>query len=121
MKLADILQTSGDAKGAADAMDRAMFVNPFDPDAHKRLAELARTAGDKALAVRERAAIVALAPADKADAYYQLALAQHEANDDAGARKSVLRSLEEAPNYEKAQTLLLTLYDARTKPPEKMP
>ena len=121
MKLADILQTSGDAKGAADALDRAMFVNPFDPDTHKRLADLARTAGDKQLAVRERAAIVALAPADKADAYYQLALAQHEANDDAGARKSILRSLEEAPNYEKAQTLLLTLYDARTKPPEKMP
>jgi hypothetical protein len=26
-----------------------------------------------------------------------------------------LRALEEAPNYEKAQTLLLTLYDARTQ------
>ena len=63
--------------------------------------------------VRERAAIVALEPVDKADAYYQLALAQHEAGDDAHARTSVLRSLEEAPNYEKAQTLLLTLYDAR--------
>jgi tetratricopeptide (TPR) repeat protein len=123
MKLADILQQSGDAKGAADALDRAMFVNPFDPDTHRRLADLARTAGDKQLAVRERAAIVALGPADKADAYYQLALAQHEANDDAAARKSVLRSLEEAPNYEKAQTLLLTLYEARTgKPePEKKP
>ena len=78
-------------------------------------------AGDKQLAVRERSAIVALAPADRADAYYQLALAQHEASDDAAARKSVLRSLEEAPNYEKAQTLLLTLYDARTKSPEKNP
>ena len=28
----------------------------------------------------------------------------------------MLRSLEEAPNYEKAQTLLLTLYDARVRP-----
>jgi len=122
IKLADILQASGDAKGAVDALDRAMFVNPFDPDSHRRLADLARTAGDKQLAVRERQAIVALAPADKADAYYQLALAQHEANDDASARKSVLRSLEEAPNYEKAQTLLLALYDARNgKPQEKTP
>jgi tetratricopeptide (TPR) repeat protein len=119
MKLADLLQASGDAKGAADALDRAMFINPFDPDTHKRLADLARSAGDKALAVRERAAIVALAPADKADAYYQLALAQHEASDDAAARKSVLRSLEEAPNYEKAQTLLLALYDARTGKPQQ--
>jgi len=122
IKLADILQASGDAKGAVDALDRAMFVNPFDPDSHRRLADLARTAGDKQLAVRERQAIVALAPADKADAYYQLALAQHEAYDDASARKSVLRSLEEAPNYEKAQTLLLALYDARNgKPQEKTP
>jgi len=118
LKLADILQAASDWKGAADALDRAMFVNPFDPTAHQRLAGLAAQAGDKQLAVRERAAIVALAPADKADAYYQLALAQHEANDDVAARKSVLRSLEEAPNYEKAQTLLLTLYEARTGKPQ---
>ena len=58
---------------------------------------------------------VALGPVDKADALYQLALAQHEAGEDAQARKSILRALEEAPNYEKAQTLLLTIYDARTK------
>ena len=44
---------------------------------------------------------------------YQLALAQHEAGDVCSARTSVLRALEEAPNFEKAQTLLLTLYDAR--------
>jgi Tfp pilus assembly protein PilF len=89
---------------------------------HKRLADLAHAAGDKQRVVRERSAIVALGPADKAEAYYQLALAQHEAGDDKQARKSVLRSLEEAPNFERAQTLLLTIYDARTgQPPEKKP
>ena len=41
--------------------------------------------------MRERAAIVALGPVDKADALYQLAMAQHEAGDDVHARKSVLR------------------------------
>jgi Tfp pilus assembly protein PilF len=92
-----------------------MFINPFDAATHQRLAELARTAGDKQLAVRERAAIVALGPVDKADALYQLARAQHDAGDDVHARTSVLRALEEAPNYEKAQTLLLTLYEARVK------
>jgi len=122
LRLADLLQSLGDAKGAADALDRAMFINPFDLDMHKRLADLARTAGDKQKVVRERSAIVALGPADKADAYYQLALAQHEAGDDVHARKSVLRSLEEAPNFERAQTLLLTIYDARAgQPPEKTP
>ncbi|HTE45732.1 MAG TPA: tetratricopeptide repeat protein [Gemmatimonadaceae bacterium] len=114
--LADVLQKLGDSHGAADALDRAMFVNPFDLTLHVRLAELSKAAGDKQRTVRERAAIVALGPVDKADALYQLALAQHDVGDDVHARTSVLRALEEAPNYERAQTLLLTLYDARVRP-----
>ncbi len=115
-KLADLLQARGDAKGAAEALDRAMFVNPFDLASHRRLADLYTQAGNKQLAIRERAAIVALGPVDRADALYQLALAQHVAGDDTHARTSLLRALEEAPNYEKAQTLLLEIYDARHPP-----
>jgi tetratricopeptide (TPR) repeat protein len=111
--LADLLESLGDPRGAADALDRAMFINPFDLAMHERLAGLARAAGDRSKVVRERAAIVALGPVDRADALYELALAQHEAGDDVHARTSVLRALEEAPNFERAQTLLLTLYDAR--------
>ena len=114
-KLASLLEQLGDARGAADALDRAMFVNPFDVGMHQKLAELSRAAGDKERTVRERAAIVALGPVDKASAEYDLAVAQHEAGDDVHARTSVLRALEEAPNFEKAQTLLLTLYDLRMK------
>lgn len=113
VQLSTVLDSLGDTRGAADALDRAMFVNPFDLALHRRLADLARKSGDRAVAVRERTAIVALAPVDRSEALYQLALAQHEAGDDKSARTSVLRSLEEAPNYEPAQTLLLTLYDAR--------
>jgi tetratricopeptide (TPR) repeat protein len=116
IQLADVSEGLGDSRGAADALDRAMFLTPFDMAMHRRLAGLARAAGDKATVVRERAAIVALGPVDKADALYELALAQHEAGDDVRARKSLLRALEEAPNYERAQTLLLTLYDARVRP-----
>jgi tetratricopeptide (TPR) repeat protein len=112
--LADLLESLGDAAGAADALDRAMFINPFDMATHQRLAELSQKAGDLHKVVREREAIVALGPVDKADAEYQLAVAQHAMGDDVHARTSVLRALEEAPNYEKAQTLLLMLYDART-------
>jgi tetratricopeptide (TPR) repeat protein len=113
LKLADVQQKLGNSAAAADALDRLLYVNPFDIALHQRLADLAKAAGDKQRNVRERMAIVALAPVDRAEAYYQLALAQHEAGDDAHARKSILRSLEDAPNFEKAQTLLLTLYDAR--------
>jgi Tfp pilus assembly protein PilF len=52
---------------------------------------------------------------DKVDALYQLALAHHEAGDDARARTSVGRALEDAPNYVPAQTLLLTLHEARIR------
>jgi len=115
IRLSLVLEQLGDAKGATEALDRAMFVNPFDPDLHRKLAALAQASGDKERTVRERAALVALGPVDRADALYQLALAQHDAGDDAQARKTVLRALEEAPNFEKAQTLLLTLYEARSQ------
>ncbi|HVX38620.1 MAG TPA: tetratricopeptide repeat protein, partial [Gemmatimonadaceae bacterium] len=115
MKLADLRLQLGDTAAAANAMDRAIFINPFDIAMHQRLAELSRAAGETQRAVRERQAVVALGPVDRADALYQLAQAEHEAGDDTSARTTVLRSLEVAPNYEKAQTLLLTLYDARVK------
>jgi Tfp pilus assembly protein PilF len=58
---------------------------------------------------------------DRAEALYQLALAYHEAGDSVGARREVLHALEEAPNFEKAQTLLLSLRrapaPATTRPP----
>lgn len=113
IELADVQEKLGNAKAASDALDRVLYINPFDMAMHQRLAELSHAAGDKQRTIRERMAIVALGPVDKSEALYQLALAQHEAGDDAGARKSVIRSLEDAPNFEKAQTLLLTLVDAR--------
>jgi Tfp pilus assembly protein PilF len=55
----------------------------------------------------------ALAPADRADAYYQLALAWFEAGDLDQARRSVLRALEVAPSFEPAQQLLLRIRERR--------
>jgi cellulose synthase operon protein C len=116
LALASVLDSLGDVRGAAGALDRAMFINPFDMAMHQRLALLAERAGDKPMVVRERLAVVALSPVDRADAFYRLAVAQHAVGDDVHARTSILRALEDAPNYEPAQTLLLTLYDARVRP-----
>ena len=121
VELADLLIATGDKAGAAAALERAMFINPYDRTQHERLAELYKGVGDRAKVVRERKAIVALAPVDKATALYQLALAQHEAGDAAGARKSVLRALEDAPNFADAQRLLLTLYEARQSSGSRKP
>jgi tetratricopeptide (TPR) repeat protein len=112
--LADALQKLGDTKGAAAALSAALYVNPFELPVHQRLAELAKASGDLRLAVRERRAIVALAPVDRPEALYQLAVAYREAGDSASARRTILRALEDAPNFEKAQNLLLVIHDERT-------
>lgn len=110
--LVDLWLEAGDTTRAADALENAMFMNPFDIPQHERLAELSAR-GNKARVIRERAAVVALNPVDKAEAQYRLALAYRDAGDNVNAKRSVLHALEEAPHFERAQELLLTLVEAR--------
>lgn len=112
IELANVLEQLGDSAGAAAALDRAMYISPYDPAQHVRLATLFARTGNKRGAVRERQAVVALNPVDRAEALYQLALAYYEAGDGQAARREVLRALEDAPNFEKAQELLLRLQRA---------
>jgi tetratricopeptide (TPR) repeat protein len=109
LDLADVYQALGDEAGAAAMLDRTMYIYPYDIGTHVRLATLYSSIGDRKRAVRERRAVIALNPVDLPEAIYQLAVALREAGDVAGARREVLRALEEAPNFEKAQTLLLAL------------
>ena len=97
----------------ADVLERSLYINPFEVETHVRLARLHGTLGHLGTVVRERRAIVALSPVDIADAWYELAAAQFIAGDLVGAKASVLRALEEAPSFAKAQDLLLTLVDGR--------
>jgi cellulose synthase operon protein C len=113
LELARLRTLAHDAAGAADALDRALYIDPYDIAVHQTLADLYQGLGDKTKTVRERRAVVALVPADKSEAYYQLALAYHDANDDVNAKTALLRSLEEAPNYVKAQELLLLILDGK--------
>jgi tetratricopeptide (TPR) repeat protein len=107
--LAGLLEELGELPGAAAALDRAVWINPFDAALHERLAVLAAKIPDRRITVRERRALVALDPVDRVEALYQLALAYFDAGDAAAARREVLRALELAPNFEKAQDLLLKL------------
>jgi tetratricopeptide (TPR) repeat protein len=109
IELAALLEQRRDTAGAAKALERAVYISPSDANVHARLAAMYATLGNKAGAVRERRAVVALDPVDRAEALYQLARAYHAAGDMASARREVLRALEEAPSFEKAQQLLLEL------------
>lgn len=106
---ADILAELGRPEESARALDKAVLIWPYEIDLHQRLADLHAELGNHGAAVRERGAVVALEPVDRAEAYYRLAVAQRDAGDVQGARRSVMGALEIAPNYEAALEFLLEL------------
>jgi len=106
---AELFEQLGRFEESASALNKAVLVWPFEMELHQRLADLNARVGDQEGAVRERAAVVALGPPDRAEAIYLLAVAQRDAGDATGARRSVLRALEVAPNYQQALELLLEL------------
>jgi tetratricopeptide (TPR) repeat protein len=105
MAAAAALLELNDRAGALAALERAVWINPFDQEAHTKLAELAAQIPERRIAVRERRALLALDPTDRVEALYQLALAYADAGD--------MRALEQAPNYSKAQDLLLRIRSSR--------
>ncbi|MBX7187386.1 MAG: tetratricopeptide repeat protein [Vicinamibacteria bacterium] len=109
-QLASLLESAGELQAAFDVLESLVFIYPFDPALHERRAALASRLRKPREVVEARRAIVALDPVDKAEAYYQLALAEIDAGDRAAARRSVLRSLEVAPRFERAQELLLRIH-----------
>ena len=113
--LADLLDELGDHSAAADALSRTNYIFPLEIRAHSRLAELYAKIEEHEGAVRERRAVVALDPVDRAEALYELAFAHYRADDTDEAKLQVLGALEIAPSFEKAQKLLLTLVGRETE------
>ncbi len=106
---ADLRDRSGDVAGAMAALERLLWIAPYDNAMHDRLATMATTRGDHARALRERRAVLANQPADLLTARYELARALAASGDVASARRELLQVLEQAPSFEKAQVLLLEL------------
>lgn len=101
------------AQNTISSLEQAMYISPYDIAAHEALAKLYAAQGDRAGVLRERQAIVALQPVDMAEARYQLALAHYDAGDAKSARREIVRALEIAPNFAKAQDLLLKLNEVK--------
>ena len=99
----------GDVPGAIAALERMLWISPYQPPLHARLAALAERKGDLRLAVRERRAAIAAGPSDLLEARYQLARSLSLSGDSVAARREILQVLEAAPGFEKAQALLLEL------------
>jgi tetratricopeptide (TPR) repeat protein len=103
----------GDLRGAAAALERMLWISPYDAGLHARLAGVAERLGELPRAVRERRGALAAGPSDALEARYQLARTLSLAGDSSAARREVLRVLESAPGFEKAQALLLVLSGRR--------
>ncbi len=107
--LADLLIEAGEPAEAARVLGQVVHVHPYEIEDRERLAALMAELGDGAGEVRERRAVLALEPVDRAAAHYRLARALVRAGDRPSARSAVLAALEIAPNYEAALDLLLSL------------
>jgi tetratricopeptide (TPR) repeat protein len=116
LQLAALLEARRDTAGAAGALARAVEIDPYDARVQTRLATVAAARRDWPNAIRARRALVALGPADRAEALYRLAQVLSASGDQVGARREVLKALDLAPTYEAAQELLLTIRSGSKTP-----
>ncbi len=119
LQLAKLRAERGDNMAAADALERAIYIYPYDIELHQDLALFLASLGIWDKVARERRALLALDPVDKAEAYFQLAYAYDRAGNRSSAREQILYALEIAPNFYRAQELLLSLRDAQASATEK--
>jgi tetratricopeptide (TPR) repeat protein len=112
-QLASLLRAAGvsDPAKLRPVFERIAAIDPFDADAHTTLGRLAMQRGDSETAAREFRTVIALGPVDRAAAITDLAESYLKGGRKADAKKQTLAALEIAPNYERAQGLLLQLVD----------
>jgi tetratricopeptide (TPR) repeat protein len=108
-RLAQLKLALGDKAGAVEALRQSFYIQPFDVNLHKLAGGVYLELGNARAAITEFRVVVALAPADAADAHYDLARALDAGGNRTEAKREVLKALEIAPGFEKAQELLLKL------------
>jgi tetratricopeptide (TPR) repeat protein len=107
MVLADVALERGDLARAEYYISRALAVNPYKLDVHRTAAALAEAGGNTADAVREHQILVNLDVNDPVEARTNLAQAYLSNGQSQEARQNILRALEVAPTYQRAQRVLL--------------
>jgi tetratricopeptide (TPR) repeat protein len=108
-RLAELKLEAGDKTRALELMKLGFYLNPFEPSLHAQTGDLLLEKNDGAAAVREFQIALAANPPNVAEAQYNLARAYFAAGRKPEARRYVLRSLEAAPGFDKAQELLLKI------------
>ncbi len=107
--IARIRSALGERQKAVDALRASFFISPFDYKLHTQAGELSVDLKDYSQALTEFQVALALQPPNVAEANYNVATAYYALGRQPEAKRSVLRALEAAPRYEKAQELLLKI------------
>ena len=110
IELAKLREKRGAKADAAAALESAVYIYPYELELHRNLAGYLAALGNWDRVARERRAVLALDPVDRAEAHYQLAFAYERAGNRSSAREQILYALEIAPNFQAAQELLLSLH-----------
>ena len=106
---AEIYRKKKDIASASRELDLSLYINPYDTGVLTALGALAMESGSWQAAINAYQALIGLNTTDPAGAHYSLARALLGANRPKEARREVLRCLEIAPTFGKAQELLLKL------------
>jgi tetratricopeptide (TPR) repeat protein len=115
LKAAQIYRNRKNWAAAAEALELAVYIHPYDLDVQKNLGEAAMKSERWPAAIAAYRALVALNASDPAGAHYDLARAFRASGDRREAKREVLRALEIAPSFIRAQELLLKLSEEQTK------
>jgi tetratricopeptide (TPR) repeat protein len=99
----------GQKQQALDALTASFYISPFDYNLHRQAGELSVDLKNYSQALAEFQAALALQPPNVAEANYNVATAYHALGRQPEAKRAVLRALEAAPRYEKAQELMLRI------------
>jgi tetratricopeptide (TPR) repeat protein len=108
-RAAEIYRKRKDLTNEARVLELSVYIDPYDTKVHALLGESALEAKNWAAAIAAYRVLLGLNPSDPADAHYNLACALLGAGKKDEAKREVLRSLEIAPTFEKAQQLLLKI------------
>jgi tetratricopeptide (TPR) repeat protein len=107
--IARIRLALGERQQALAALQASFFISPFDSKLHTQAGELNTELKNYPQALTEYQVALALAPPNIAEANYNVASAFYALGRQPEAKRAVLRALEAAPRYEKAQELLLRI------------
>lgn len=105
--LADLCIEAKNYAGAIEALKKVLYITPFESGVHQKLATVYLAQKKYDGAIRELQTLLLTGPPDRAGAHCDLADAYLQSGKKPEAKQSALQALEIAPNYERAQQILL--------------